>query len=158
MQNNVFREKSIEKITSPEQLNDYVKVANVRVWIVLVSLICLLAAVCFWGIIGRVEVGFSTAAYCENGKLSCYIREADMRSDISAGAKARIDGAEYPFIVITDKPAQADAVMDAYTRHILGADEDDWVYIAEASADLPDGTYNAFVIAKSVSPISFVIN
>lgn len=158
MQNKVFREKSIDKITSPEQLNDYVKVANVRVWVVLVSLVCLLAAVCFWGVFGRVEAGFSAAAYCENGKLSCYIREADMRSEIVAGAKARIDGTEVTFTAVAEKPVQAYTVMDDYTRHVSGADEDDWVYCADANADLPDGTYSAFVIAKSVSPISFVIN
>ena len=158
MQNKVFREKSIEKITSPEQLNDYVKVANVRVWVVLASLVCLLAAVCFWGVFGRVEAGFPAAACCENGKLSCYIRESDMCAEIAAGAKARIDGMEYTFTAVAEKPEQVKAVMDDYTRHVSGAGEDDWVYCAEANADLQDGTYSAFVIAKSVSPISFVIN
>ena len=33
MQNQLFREKSLEKVSSPEQLNDYIRVSNPGVWI-----------------------------------------------------------------------------------------------------------------------------
>ena len=35
MENKLFREKSIERISSPEQLNDYLHVTNPGIWILL---------------------------------------------------------------------------------------------------------------------------
>ena len=48
MDNPVFRQKSMEKISSPEQMNDYIRVSNPRVWMILAAVIVLLAGVCVW--------------------------------------------------------------------------------------------------------------
>ncbi len=52
----IFREKSLERVQSPEQLNDYIKVTTPRVWLVLIAVILLLLGVIVWGIFGRVTV------------------------------------------------------------------------------------------------------
>ena len=35
MKNQLFREKSMERVSSPEQLNDYIRGANPSVWLAL---------------------------------------------------------------------------------------------------------------------------
>ena len=55
-QSNVFREKSINRVSSPEQLNDYIRVTKPSIWIVLIALAVLLAGMLVWSIFGRVEV------------------------------------------------------------------------------------------------------
>ncbi len=50
----VFRKKSLERISSPEQLNDYIKVSNPSVWIVIAALIILLGATFYWGFAGSI--------------------------------------------------------------------------------------------------------
>ena len=40
--NSIFRKKSLERVQSPEQLNDYIKVANPGVWLVLIAVIIFL--------------------------------------------------------------------------------------------------------------------
>ena len=52
----VFREKSMERVSSPEQLNDYIRVTTPSVWLVLLALVILLAGILAWSIFGRVEV------------------------------------------------------------------------------------------------------
>lgn len=52
----LFREKSIERVSSPEQLNDYIRVTNPSVWIVLLALVVLLVGILAWSIFGTVEV------------------------------------------------------------------------------------------------------
>ena len=52
----VFREKSMERVSSPEQLNDYIRVTTPSVWIVLVALVVLLAGMLAWSVLGRVTV------------------------------------------------------------------------------------------------------
>ncbi len=41
----IFREKALEKITSPEQLNNYLKVTNPAVWMILAAVILLLGII-----------------------------------------------------------------------------------------------------------------
>ena len=39
----LFREKNLKKVNSPESLNDYVRVSNPGVWLLLAAVIALLA-------------------------------------------------------------------------------------------------------------------
>ena len=64
MGNPVFRQKSIEKISSPEQMNDYIRVSNPSVWIILAAVIVLLAGVFVWGLFGRLASAFPTGGVC----------------------------------------------------------------------------------------------
>lgn len=54
--NEIFRKKSIEKHSSPEQLNDYIRVTKPSVWIVLLAVIILLVGIMIWSLFGTVEV------------------------------------------------------------------------------------------------------
>ena len=52
----IFREKSIERVTSPEQLDDYIKVTTPSVCLILSATIALLAGMIIWGVFGKIEV------------------------------------------------------------------------------------------------------
>ena len=80
MDNNVFRKKSIDKVTSPEQLNDYVRVSNPGVWMVLAAIIVLLAGVCVWGMLARLETKLDTAAVSKDGQTVLIVKEGDITS------------------------------------------------------------------------------
>ena len=51
----IFREKSMERVSSPEELNDYIRVTTPSVWIVLIALAVLLVGMLAWSIFGTVE-------------------------------------------------------------------------------------------------------
>lgn len=51
----VFRQKSLNRVSSPEQLNDYIRVTRPSVWLVLAAVILLLAGIIVWSIVGTVE-------------------------------------------------------------------------------------------------------
>ena len=53
--NGVFREKSMERVSSPEELNDYIRVTTPSVWLVLAALILLLSGMLAWSVLGTVE-------------------------------------------------------------------------------------------------------
>ncbi len=63
MKRSIFRKKNLDKVFSPEQLNDYIKVSNPSVWIVLAAVMILLIAFfawAFWGMIpGTNEMAIS---------------------------------------------------------------------------------------------------
>ena len=39
MSDQIFRKKSLDRISSPEQLNDYIRVANPGIWMILAAVI-----------------------------------------------------------------------------------------------------------------------
>ena len=50
MNNSVFRKKSLERISSPEQINDYIRVITPGMWILLIVIILLVIAGITWGL------------------------------------------------------------------------------------------------------------
>ena len=54
MESNIFRKKSMDRVSSPEQLNDYIKVSNPTVWMILIAIIMFMLGVCAWGYFGRL--------------------------------------------------------------------------------------------------------
>ena len=54
--NSIFREKSMDRISGPESLNDYIRVTSPSVWITLLALVILLAGMLAWSIFGKVTV------------------------------------------------------------------------------------------------------
>ena len=52
----IFRKKSIDRVSSPEQLNDYIKVTTPSVWLILFATLILIAGTLFWAIFGKIEV------------------------------------------------------------------------------------------------------
>ena len=56
---NVSRQKTRDRISSPDQLTDYLRVTNPGIWVLLASIVLFLAGVFVWFTIGTLE---STAA------------------------------------------------------------------------------------------------
>ncbi len=54
--NGIFRQKSIDKVSSPEKLDEYIKVTTPGVWLALAAMIILLAGAIIWGTMGELTV------------------------------------------------------------------------------------------------------
>ena len=137
MQNKLFRQKSIDRVSSPEQLQDYMRVTNPGVWMVLAAVIVLLAGILFASVFGRLENKVKATARIENGVAKVTV-QGDEAEELDEGMVLRIRGEETK---ITDV---------------------EWVEydIAEATApiDLPDGNYEAVVVTEVITPIRFLTN
>lgn len=55
-ENSIFRKKSMEKVSSPEQLNDYLRVSTPAVWIILAAILILLVGFIVWAVFGSVTI------------------------------------------------------------------------------------------------------
>jgi len=56
----IFRKKSLDRVTSPEQLNDYIKVTTPSVWLILIATLILIVGVVVWALFGRIQVKTET--------------------------------------------------------------------------------------------------
>ena len=158
MSKQLFRQKSLEKTTSPEQMGDYIRVSNPSVWMILVAIIVLLIGVCVWGVFGRLDTTLPTGGVCKDGQLTLYISEKDF-DKLGADTLVSVNEKEYALSEISESPVKLDTSYDPYLIHLMGLSEGDWVYIAKADApEIKDGTYSVEVITERIKPIDFVRN
>lgn len=154
----LFRKKSMEKVTSPEQLNDYIRVSNPGVWTVLAAVVILLAGACVWGVFGRLDSAVQTAGTAENGEIVCYVKAANI-SSLTDKSFISVNEEEYPVTDIAASPIRLNNEKNSSILSLAGIDATDAVYEVRANAaGLPDGTYKVTVIKERVAPISFILN
>lgn len=82
--NSIFRKSSLEHISSPEQLNEYIKITNPGVWGVIVGCMALFIAVGFWSVFGSIpdSMRVKGVVFPQNG-VTALIPEAGGRiSDV----------------------------------------------------------------------------
>lgn len=130
MEKGIFREKSLEKIQSPESLNDYIRVSNPGVWLIVAAVIVLLIGACIWGILGHVDTVVSTQAVVTDGVAACEVDNT---------------GKDVLKVCIGSSDCE-----------IINVESADGVCNILAKTDLPDGTYDAKVTVESVAPFSLI--
>lgn len=158
MKPQIFRSKSVERVSSPEQLNDYIRATNPGLWTLLAAIIFLLAGVCVWGVYGRLDTTLPVAAICNNGTITCYVKETDA-APLQSGMTVKVNNElDLQIDSISAEPVVVDETFDSYALHIGGLAEGEWVYAVYVKAQLADGVYPADIVMDSVSPISFVLN
>ena len=153
---NLFRQKSLERISSPEQLNAYIRVSTPSVWVLLTAIVILLVGVCAWGVFGHMDTTLTAVALARENTLTAYVREDDAAKVVS-GAKVTVGGAQGT-VLAAGEMVQVDDSFTDYMRHVGGLQEGEWVYAFTLDAACPDGVYAAQIVIDSVSPMSFVLN
>ncbi len=157
MANSIFREKSLQRVSSPEQLNDYIRVTSPGIWLTLSAAIVLLVGFLVWGVVGTLETKLSAVAVSENGKTVCYIKESEIdKMDLSDAV--RLGDKEYAMTEMADEPIVVDESFSDYALRVGGLSAGEWVYPMTLSETLPDGVYEVSVVTERVSPISFLFN
>ena len=139
MAEEIFRKKSLDRIQSPEALNDYVRVCNPGVWLLLAALILLLVGAGVWSVFGHMDTTVPAEVVAEGGSAVCYIGSADAES-VQAGMPVHVDDAEGTLGQMLNLSDRADTERFA------------------VSIALPDGVYAAEVVTDSRKPIKFVLN
>ena len=157
MKESIFRKKSLAQVSSPEQLNDYIRVPNPGIWMILLAVIVLLVGVCVWGVFGHMDTNLKVAAVCKDGKLICYVKETDMKS-VENGMPVTVNDKKYTVDGIQSESVSVSQEMGSYLLHLGELQAGEWVTPITVNTDLEDGTYQATITVESVSPMSFVVN
>ena len=74
-QETIFRQKSVDRVSSPEELDKYLKVTSPRVWVVLIGIIIILVGVIAWGSFGKLKTYANVGCVIEKGQAYCYVNE-----------------------------------------------------------------------------------
>ncbi|MCM1135212.1 MAG: hypothetical protein NC400_06505 [Clostridium sp.] len=147
----------MQRISSPEQLDDYIHLSNPGVWMILAAVIVLLAGVCVWGIFGRLDTTIDCVCIADGGKSAVYIKEAQI-SSVKEGMEITVDGQTYAAGAVGAEPVSVDDTFSEYALHTGNLTVGEWVYEVTLNAALPEGVYGAEIVIESVAPMSFVID
>ena len=129
----VYREKTLERISTPDQLTDYLKVTNPGIWVILAAVIILLAGIFAWSCTGVMETKADAKVIVKNNVAQVAINDA---KQLSEGDELRMAGESYKI---------ASTAEDKFGR-VIGI----------AQVDLPDGIYDGIVVVDKTHPIKFL--
>ena len=138
MDNQIFRKKSLDQISSPEQLNDYLRVTNPAVWLVLTAVILLLAGVLLWTSIAAIDSFATGTAQVSGGTMQIQFDDTQIAKSVQVGMT----------VTTGDTSAQVSSVGTADNGSIF----------ALAPTDLADGTYPVKVVYKQTQVLSLLFN
>ena len=168
----IFRQESLDSVASPEKLNNYIKVSNPSIWLVILALFLLVAGVLVWGTTGTLPKTMSVNGVVTNSQtVTCYIGTSNMDTDI-LGCQAKI----YPpqnrnedlIGTVTDvspNPLSAEEVAKLLKSDwmINNLVKDKYVYLvtitlAEATSVTENTLTEVTLITSEVKPMDFIFN
>jgi len=138
MDNQIFRKESLDHISSPEQLNDYLRVTNPAVWLVLTAVILLLAGMLLWASVASIDSFASGTGQVQDGTMRIMFEDAQIAKSVQTGMT----------VTAGDVSAQVSSI--GYT--------DDGEMFALAPTSLADGTYSVQVVYRKTQVLSLLFN
>jgi len=131
---NLFRKKTLDRISSPEQLTDYLRVTSPGVWLVLIAVLILLGSLIAWASIGTLET---------TSQVKVVV--TDHTAEIVSTQGAELAGG-MPLHISGQDAKVASAKKDEYGRSV-----------GIAEVELPDGIYDGTVVTDETRPIEFLL-
>ncbi len=138
MEQPLFRKESVERVSSPEQLSDYLHVTSPAIWIVLAAVVLLLASLFVWSSVTAVESFATGRAEVRGGVLTLTFDDAERAGNVEVGMNVKVGDLVTPVLSV-------------------GTDGDGGL-LAVANVNLPDGSYDARVGYRSTQIIDILFN
>ena len=85
MENPIFRKKSLDRISSPEALDDYLHVTTPSVWLILIAIIMLLVGMLIWSYVASIDSFATGRAQVENGKMYIEFDNEQIARNVQSG-------------------------------------------------------------------------
>ena len=154
----LFREKNLERLESPEQLNDYLRVTSPGVWLVLATVIVLLVGVCIWGFLGRIEATTQAAVVTDGGESICLV-PASAVEGVLKNRTVKVNGEALELVPDVLEPEVVSETMNVYVMLTGKLSVGDIVYpIALAEPLATDGIVEGHLVTETLSPVSLFFN
>lgn len=94
MDQKLYRQKSVDRISSPEQLNDYLRVTNISVWVILAAVIILLAGMLVWSATATIESYTEGSSEVKGGLMTIRFADQQFAKNVEVGMPVRAGDAE----------------------------------------------------------------
>ena len=143
MEKQLFRKKTMERISSPEQLQDYMRVTSPGIWMVLTAVILLLAGLIIASATGKVESTLSARGQVRQGVDGIVVQlPLERRDEIRESMAVRVG----------EQTGHIDLIYEnAGLLNVVAT-------LDYSGNPLPEGTYDVTIVTETLRPISFLLN
>lgn len=163
--NKIFREKSLERISSPDQLNEYIKVSNSGMWMTLAAIVIFLIGALVWAYCGKIGLYTAAVAEVEDGVTSVYVPcDTIDVSVLTDTVEIKIVSDSYTLkrsnetLVPTEVTHELHDSLDVNVVSSGQIREGDWIYIIKGTSNMNDGVYECQITSEEYAPIHFIID
>lgn len=157
MGDSIYRKESLDRMSSPDELTNTIKVIKPSVWVLLIALILVLAGFLVWSVFGRINSTVETVVVSDGESISCLISEKDILS-VQPGMTLILEDKEYRLGEQVDDPKSAYYDLDPILYHFGNYGQDEYVYTFSVDGDIDRGIYKAKIVVERVRPITFLWN
>lgn len=165
--NSVFRQESLQRIASPEQLGDYIRVTSPSAWLLLGAIFIITICVAVWGFTGTLPVTQSLNGLSTDEGALCFMPTLSTEKDI-LGNKVLItlpNGESISGVVthIASMPLSSEELAVSLGKawlisHLITADYSYQVTVETDTPILPDTLVNVTLIIDEIKPIGFIFS
>ncbi|MDO4537281.1 MAG: hypothetical protein Q4B54_03895 [Coriobacteriales bacterium] len=85
-----FRKQATDRLSSPDDLDQYLRVTSPSVWLVLLAIMLLLVGLLVWGLFGTAATSISTNSVRIGEKTFCYV-SAEQVGNVHVGDYVRVN-------------------------------------------------------------------
>jgi len=151
---NIFRQKSLDRVSSPEDLDKYIKTTTPSLWLLLASIIIFLVGIIVWATVGKINTESVVGCKVDGTMITCYMKEEDFNK-VGDSSYISVDNNAIEIDSI-EGPEQLN--KDSYLLHNSGIEKGAWYYEVTGQTTLSFGEYKGKIIFEQISPIKFIIN
>lgn len=153
----IFRKKALDRISSPEDLDQYLTVTGPGVWLPLAAVIVMLIGGIVWMIFGQIAVTIHVAVEAGNGSVVCYI-PSEQKTNAEKSGVVTIAGTKYALTDIGYATQLVTEEMNVNVRRAGMLEMGTIVSPLSVDAPLGDGVYSGEITVETVNPIKYIIN
>ncbi len=156
-ENELYRKNAMERVTSPEQLNDYIHVTSPAIWMILIGIAVILIGMLVWANVGHLDTYEVGAGIVSDGEVTVYVTP-QVRAKVKSGMELNVQNHKTEIKSISDYPVTVPGDIDTYVLNAANLEEGQNAYILKAPVDMENGIYTVSILLESVKPISFVVH
>lgn len=145
----LFRKESLDHISSPEELHNYMRVTSPRLWMLLSVILALLIGFVVYAsttvMENTMKVTFDVDTLTMDGQsvTSVFLElPLSQKDNVAAGMAVRLAGQTGKISIISQDSESLFLVVDMDNR----------------SFTMPDGKYEGEIVTESVTPLGFLLN
>lgn len=164
----IFRKESLDRVESPEQLDEYIKVSHPKVWLIMAALLVAAVAVIVWSVVGSLPQTMEIKGVTVGGNvINCYEDVENANTNL-VGCKVNIslpDGSSVSGEVesVSQNPYSQEEIRASISEDWLADNVLDGNYSYEvrviAEEEMQENMLATVTITTAeVKPIQFILN
>jgi hypothetical protein len=161
-QDSLFRKESLEQIKSPEQFDQYIKVSNQSIWLVIGAILLLIIGGGIWIMSAQIPVSVNLIGISTGNDVLCFITNEEMKI-LTVGQNVTVtsDLGETTGIItaISYESRSLQQLSEIYSELAMAyLAQGDFSYHIRVAADLPKGRLVLVETNSTMNLLNYMLN